>query len=68
MILDSVHSETVDFDSGQVRSDFETAGVAALRRKPMNGCAIIPKEREHRPGAKDAVYGWTLTRGWAHAG
>ena len=30
-----------------------------LHRKPMNGCAIIAKEREHRPVPKDVVSGWT---------
>jgi hypothetical protein len=30
--LGSVHPEMVDFGSGQGRSDFETAGVARLRR------------------------------------
>jgi hypothetical protein len=30
--LTSGHSETVDFGSGQGRSEFETAGVAELRR------------------------------------
>ena len=66
--LTIVHPEMLDFDSGQGRSNFATAGVAALRRKPMNGSAIIAKEREHRPGPKDAISGWTLTNnpcvGW----
>jgi hypothetical protein len=32
IFLNSVHSEMVDCGSDQGRSDFETAGVAALRR------------------------------------
>jgi hypothetical protein len=31
-----VHFETADFGSGQGRSDFETGGVAALRRGFQN--------------------------------
>ena len=31
-----MHLEMVDFDSGQGRSDFETGGVAALRRGFQN--------------------------------
>jgi hypothetical protein len=32
----SVHSEMVDFDSEQGRSDFEIGGVVALRREFQN--------------------------------
>jgi len=47
----SVRPEMVDFGLGQGRSDFTTAG---------EGYVEDCKEREHRPGSKDAVYGWAL--------
>ncbi len=37
----SVHPEIVAFGPGQGRNEFETAGVARLRRKNVNGYAII---------------------------
>jgi hypothetical protein len=56
----SVHPEMVDFGSDQGRSVFATAGVVLLRRKSVNGYAIIAKKRERRSGPKDAIYGSTL--------
>jgi hypothetical protein len=52
----------VDFGSGQGRGIFETAGIALLFRKSVNGYAIISKMRERRPGPKDAFFGQTLNK------
>jgi hypothetical protein len=60
-MLTSAHPKVVDFGSGQGRSDFETDG-AAVRAIALRSWATarISKERERRPGPKDAIYGSAL--------
>jgi hypothetical protein len=58
----------VDCGPDQGRSRFETGSVAPLRRKKMNGYAIISKEREHGAGPQDANPEWTLNRTYLDSG
>jgi hypothetical protein len=50
--LHSVRPEMVDFDPGQGRSEFSTTFIPVHVKGR--------KERDHRHGPKDDIYGWTL--------
>lgn len=49
----------VDYGLDHGRSVLAAAGVAAQRRKTLNGSAIIAKMQERRVGPQDAISGWT---------